>query len=59
MTTTQEEREALAAMQKAAQALTRASELAERAGFGSLVLGPLADAQRNLRYALDTAAGRN
>jgi predicted dinucleotide-binding enzyme len=59
MTTTREEREAVAAMQVAAQAITRASELAERAGFESLVLGPLADAQRHLRDALDTASGRN
>jgi predicted dinucleotide-binding enzyme len=59
MTTDRKEIEALAAMQSAAQALTRAAELADRAGFGPLVLGPLADAQRQLRYALDTATGRN
>jgi hypothetical protein len=59
MSTSPDEREAVAAMQTASQALTRAAELAERAGFGSMVLGPLVDAQRELRFALDTAAGRN
>jgi hypothetical protein len=59
MTATQEEREAVAAIQAAAQALMRAVELAERAGYGSQIVGSLGDAQRDLRYALDTAAGRN
>lgn len=40
-------------------ALLRAYELSETAGYGSQVLGPLADAQRETRYALDTAVGRN
>jgi hypothetical protein len=39
--------------------LLRAHELSESAGYGSQVLGPLADAQRDVRYALDTAMGRN
>jgi hypothetical protein len=59
MTTTQEERQAVAAIQAAAQALMRAVELAKRAGYGSQIVGSLGDAQRDLRYALDTAAGRN
>ena len=59
MTATLADASALAAMQTAAQALTRAFELAELAGFGSMVLGPIAQSQHELRYALDTASGRN
>lgn len=47
------------AIKDALKALQRAIELAEQAGYGSLVLGPLADAQREARYAHDTAMGRN
>jgi hypothetical protein len=47
------------AIRDALKALQRAVELAEQAGYGSLVLGPLADAQRETRYAHDTALGRN
>jgi hypothetical protein len=54
-----EESAANEAIQNALKALLRAGELAERAGYGSLVLGPLADAQRDTQYALDTALGRN
>jgi hypothetical protein len=43
----------------ALKALQRACELSERAGYGSLVVGPLVDAQRDAQYALDTALGRN
>ncbi len=47
------------AIKEALRALQRARSLCERAGYGSLVIGPLADAQRNAQYALDTAQGRN
>lgn len=53
------EREAVAAMQAAARALTRAVELAERAEYGTQIMQVLADAQRDVRFALDTAHGRN
>ena len=46
------------AISSALQALQRAHELSEQAGYGSLVLGPLADAQREAQYAQDTARGR-
>ena len=48
-----------AAIKDALQALQRARELSEQAGYESLVLGPLADAQREAQYAYDTAMGRN
>lgn len=47
------------AIKEALKALNRAIELSEQAGYGSLVLGPLADAQRDTQYAYDTATGRN
>lgn len=47
------------AIKEALKALQRALELSERARYGSLVLGPLADAQRDTQYAYDTATGRN
>lgn len=40
------------------KALLRAIELSEQVGYGSFVLGPLADAQREVQYAYDTATGR-
>ena len=46
------------AIKAALGALLRACELSESAGYGSQVLGPLADAQRDVRYALDIALGR-
>lgn len=52
------ERAADEAIKTALGALLRARELSESAGYGSEVLGPLADAQRDVRYALDTAMGR-
>jgi hypothetical protein len=55
----QAEKEAAAAMQAAAQALVRAIELSERAQYGDQIMQPLADAHRNVRFALDTAHGRN
>lgn len=55
----QTEREAVEAMQAAAQALTKARELADRADYGSQITQSLADAQQSLRFALDTAHGRN
>lgn len=54
-----EETAANDALKDAVKALQRASELSERANYGSQVLGPLADAHREARYALDTALGRN
>jgi len=47
------------AIRDALKALQRAIELSEQAGYGSLVLGPLSDAQKEVRYAHDTALGRN
>ena len=46
------------AIRDALKAIQRARELSERAGYGSLVLGPLADAQLSAKYALDVAMGR-
>jgi hypothetical protein len=45
-------------MRDMARALTRAVELSERAGYGSQLMAPLEAAQKELRYALDTAMGR-
>jgi hypothetical protein len=47
------------AIKDALKALQRARELNKRAGYGSQVVGPLVDAQREAQYALDTALGRN
>lgn len=47
------------AVKSALQALQRAKELCERAGYGTLVLGSLDEAVRETQYALDTALGRN
>lgn len=47
------------AIKTALQALQRARELSERAGYGSQILEPLWDAQRETQYAYDTATGRN
>lgn len=46
------------ALKDALKALQRARELCEQADYGSLVLGPLSDAQREAQYAHDTAVGR-
>lgn len=46
------------AIKEALQALRRARELSERAGYGGLVVGPLVDAHREAQYALDTVFGR-
>lgn len=51
--------EANKAIKTALQALQRARELSERAGYGSQVLVPLVDAQHKTQYAYDTATGRN
>lgn len=53
-----DEVDAIEAIRKALQALARALELSERVGYGSNVLGPLDDAQKATRYALDTVQGR-
>lgn len=55
----QVEREAVAAMQAAAQALTKALELAERADYGTQIMQALSESRQSLRFALDTAHGRN
>ena len=47
------------AIEQALKALARAVELAERAGYGVEVQSPLADAQKNVRYAHDVAVGRS
>ena len=51
--------EANNALREALKAIQRARELCERADYGSQVLSPLSDAQRDMQYALDTALGRN
>jgi hypothetical protein len=56
---TDKEKAANEAIRTALGALLRACELSEGAGYGSQVLGPLVDAQRDVRYALDTVLGRN
>jgi len=47
------------ALAEALKALQRALELCKKAGYGSQVVGPIFDAQRETKYALDTALGRN
>ncbi|WP_223467688.1 hypothetical protein [Massilia soli] len=47
------------AFHDALKALQRARELSLRAGYGSLVVVPLAEAQRETQYAFDTARERN
>jgi len=56
---TLDESTASEAIKDALKAIQRARELSERAGYGSLVVGPLVDAEREAQYALDTALGRN
>lgn len=56
---TPDEQAANEAIRDALNAIRRASELSEQAGYGSEVAGPLADAQRYTQYAFDTALGRN
>jgi len=56
---TSTENDAVAAMEAVLKALTSAVQLSETAGYGSNVLEPLMDAQRDVRYAIDTATGRN
>lgn len=56
---TSDESTAQEAIKDALKALQRARELSERAGYASLVVGPLVDAQREAQYAFDTALGRN
>lgn len=48
-----------AAILAALHTLQRAVQASQEAGYGSQVLGPLADAIRDVQYALDTAEGRN
>lgn len=56
---TMDEEKANEAIKEALKALQHARELSERAGYGSLVMGPLVDAHREAQHALDTALGRN
>jgi hypothetical protein len=55
---TPDEEKANEAIKEALKGLQRARELSERAGYGSMVMGPLADAHRETQYALDTVLGR-
>lgn len=55
---TEKDREAVAAIQTAAQATARAVELAEQADYGDDIRHSLTEAQKNLVYALDTAQDR-
>lgn len=55
---TSDEAAANEAIADALKALQRARELSERAKYGSMVVGPLREAQRDAQYALDTALGR-
>lgn len=57
--TSDKETAANEAIRDALKAIQRARELSERAEYGSLVLGSLADAQLSTQYALDTVMGRN
>ena len=59
MKLTPEETAANDAIKDALKALQRARELCERAGHGSQVLGPLAEAHKETTYAFDSALGRN
>lgn len=52
------EKEANDAIRSALVAIRNAQEACERVAYGSLVLGPLADAYRETAYALDVAEGR-
>lgn len=52
------EREANDAIRAALVAIRNAQEACERVTYGSLILGPLADAYRETAYALDVAEGR-
>jgi hypothetical protein len=54
----QRSQDAAAALLAAAQAVSRARELAERAGYGSMVSDCLQDAHESLKYAVDAVAGR-
>lgn len=54
---TWQEGEALEAFKVALHALDEAIQKAELAGYGSLVLGGLQDARRELVYAFDVARG--
>lgn len=47
------------AIRDALKALQRAILLSEKAEYGSQVLGPLRDAQRDTQYSYETAMGRN
>ena len=55
---TPDEEKANEAIKEVLKALQRARELSERAGYGSMVMGSLADAHREAQYALDTVLGR-
>lgn len=56
---TMAEREALEAIKTALQTLTRATELSERAGYGTQIMLPLRDAKKEVLFALETAMGKN
>jgi hypothetical protein len=56
--TTYQEREAIEAMREAVKRLEQAFQASQQCGFGSQVIGPLFDAIREARYALDVSEGR-
>ena len=57
--TNQAEHDAVEAIQAAARALTTAIELAERAQYGTQIMQALTEAKKSVRFAIDTAQGRN
>ena len=52
------EAQANQALRTALEALRTADQACEAVGYGSLVLGALAEALKAAQYALDTAEGR-
>jgi hypothetical protein len=59
MMKSQAELEADTALKDALKAIQRARELCERADYGGQILTPLADAHCEVKFAHDTALGRN
>lgn len=55
---TYQEEEAIQAMREALKHLEQAFQASQQCGYGSQVIGPLFDAIREARYALDVAEGR-
>lgn len=55
---TYQEQEAVEAMREALKHLEQALQASQQCGYGSQVIGPLFDAIREARYALDIAEGK-